>query len=70
MMKTVFLGGFGLLLLIGVMVKLFIWLEQTSLSNTKKRFVHLVMGIFMFAVAATVIKWHRDVWIVEKMLSQ
>jgi len=70
MMKTVFLGGFGLLLLIGVMVKLFIWLEQTSLSNTIKRFIHLGMGIFMVAVAATVIKWHRDVWIVEKMLSQ
>jgi len=70
MMKTVFLGGLGLLLLIGAMVRLFIWLEQTTLSETQKRFIHLGMGIFMVAIAAMVIKWHRDVWIMEKMLSQ
>lgn len=70
MMKTVFLGGLGLLLLIGAMVRLFIWLEQTTLSETQKRFIHLGMGIFMVTIAAMVIKWHRDVWIMEKMLSQ
>ena len=70
MMKTVFLGGLGLLLLIGAMVRLFIWLEQTTLSETQKRFIHLGMGIFMVAIAAMVIKWRRDVWIMEKMLSQ
>ena len=70
MMKTVFLGGLGLLLLIGALVMLFVKLEQTSLSDTKKRFIHLGMGIFMVAVAAMVIKWHRDVWIMEKMLAQ
>jgi hypothetical protein len=52
------------------MVRLFIWLEQTTLSETQKRFIHLGMGIFMVAIAAMVIKWHRDVWIMEKMLSQ
>jgi hypothetical protein len=70
MMKTVFLGGFGLLLLIGAMVKLFIWLEQTQLSHTSKRFIHLGMGIFMITIAVLVIRWHRDSWVMEKMLSQ
>lgn len=65
MANTVFLGGFGLLFLIGVMVLAFIRMEKTNLSHKTKRFIHLIMAIFMITVTIFVVNWHKTVWMAQ-----
>lgn len=65
MANTVFLGGFGLLILIGVMVLAFIRMEKTNLSHKTKRFIHLIMAIFMITVTIFVVNWHKTVWMAQ-----
>ena len=65
MINTVFLGGFGMLLLIGAMIFGFIQMEKTDWSNGTKRLIHAAMAIFMITVTAFVINWHKTVWMAQ-----
>jgi hypothetical protein len=65
MFNTVFLGGFGMLLLIGAMVVSFVKLEKTDLSNGTKRVIHAAMAISMITITAFVINWHKTVWMAQ-----
>ncbi|MAJ36212.1 MAG: hypothetical protein CBC12_13920 [Candidatus Puniceispirillum sp. TMED52] len=65
MMNTVFLGGFGLLLLIGAMVLAFIQMEKTNLANGTKRLIHLAMALFMITITVIIVNWHKTVWMAQ-----
>lgn len=65
MINTVFLGGFGMLLLIGAMVFVFIQMEKTNLANGTKRLIHLAMALFMITITVMIINWHKTVWMAQ-----
>ncbi|MBL6782597.1 MAG: hypothetical protein ISQ21_06115 [Alphaproteobacteria bacterium] len=65
MINTVFLGGFGMLLLIGAMVFVFILMEKTNLANGTKRLIHLAMALFMITITVMIINWHKTVWMAQ-----
>lgn len=65
MTYTVFLGGFGMLILIGAAVLAFVQLEKTDWSNGTKRLIHAVMAISMITITIFVINWHKTVWMAQ-----
>ena len=65
MINTVFLGGFGMLLLIGAAVLAFVLMEKTDWSNGTKRLIHAIMAISMITITIFVINWHKTVWMAQ-----
>ena len=64
-MDTVLFGGLGFLILVGISFLIISKIDNSDLTETKKRTLNYVVISFLIIVTILVFKWHSTTYLVS-----